>query len=131
MTTVAKVWNTAKQECLDLGMTPTVDNAKSLIKRGGTSVRTMQNYVDRKDVTDIRQKPYTNEFGEQEAFGDICERNLEYAEQFVRKNMKKFQGGVKNMNVASLYIIQKQREQLDNLKGTEGAKPYFKSSRKS
>jgi hypothetical protein len=77
----------------------------------------MKNYYNRRDITDIEQKPYTNEFGEQEAFGSICDRNLEYAEDFVNKNMKKFQGGVKNMTEASLYIIHMQRQQIQKLSG--------------
>ena len=131
MTSATKVWNTAKQQCLDLNLKPTVDNANKLIRRGGSSVKNMRNYNARSEITDISEKPYTNEFGDQEAFGSICDRNIGYAEQFVDKNMRKFQGGVSNMTIAALYIVRRQREQLDNLKGTEGAKPYFKSSRKS
>ena len=116
MTVTANVWNTAKQQCLDLGMAPNENNAKKLIKRGGSSVKNMRNYVARNDITDIEQKPYTNEFGEQEAFGSICERNMEYAERFVEKNMSKFQGGVNNMTIAAMYIMRRQRQQLNKRK---------------
>ena len=116
MTTVAKVWNAAKQQCLDLDLPPNEYNAKKLIKRGGSAIKNFRNYLDRKDVVNISEKPYTNEYGEQEAFGSICDRNLEYAELFVQKNMRKFQGGVDNMTHATLYIMRKQREQLDKLK---------------
>ena len=131
MTVAAKVWNTAKQQCLDLGLEATVDNAKKLIRRGGSSVKNMQNYHARQDVTDIELKPYTNEFGEQEAFGAICDRNMEYAERFVEKNMAKFQGGVNNMTDATLYIMRRQREQLDTLTSEGDKNVLFKSRRKS
>jgi len=116
MTVTANVWNTAKQQCLDLGMAPNENNAKKLIKRGGSSVRNFRNYLERNEITEIEHKPYTNEFGKQEAFGSICERNMEYAEHFVEKNMKKFQGGVNNMTIAAMYIMRKQREQLNKRK---------------
>ena len=116
MTTVVKVWNAAKQQCLDLNLEPNEHNAKKLIKRGGSSVKNMRNYFARQDITNIEQKPYTNEFGEQEAFGSICDRDMEYAENFVNKNMAKFQGGVNNMTIAALYIMRKQREQLNKRK---------------
>ena len=114
--TVAKVWNEAKQQCLDLGMEPSVKSATKLIKRGGSSVKNMRNYFSRREVTDIELKPYTNEFGKQEPFGEICDRNMEYAEAFVNKNMNKFQGGVSNMTSAALFIMRKQREQIDKMK---------------
>ena len=60
MTSAAKVWNTAKQQCLDLNLKPTVDNANKLIRRGGSSVKNMRNYNARSEVKDISQKPYTN-----------------------------------------------------------------------
>lgn len=107
----------AKQTCLDLGFVPTIKSARRVLKTGKSSLRSMKNYYDRKEITDISEKPYTNEFGEQEAFGSICERNLEYAEGFVNKNMKKFQGGVKNMTEASLHIIHMQRIQIQKLSG--------------
>lgn len=116
MTTVAKVWNAAKQQCLDLGLPANESNAKKLIKRGGSSVRNMRNYLSRCEIMDIEEKPYTNEFGKQEAFGSICDRNMEYAERFVEKNMNKFQGGVNNMTMAAMYIMRRQREQLNKRK---------------
>jgi hypothetical protein len=106
----------AKQTCLDLGFVPTIKSARRVLKTGKSSLRSMKNYYDRKEITDISEKPYTNEFGDQEAFGSICERNLEYAESFVENNMKKFQGGVKNMTDATLYIMRRQRQEL-NRKG--------------
>lgn len=131
MTTISSVWNTAKQQCLDLDMTPTVNNAKKLIKRGGRSVKDARNYIARQAFMNIADKPYTNEFGEQEALGSICDRNMEYAEQFVEKNMAKFQGGVNNMTEATLYIMRRQREQLDTLTSEGDIKLNFKSRRKS
>lgn len=131
MTTISSVWNTAKQQCLDLDMTPTVNNAKKLIKRGGRSVKDARNYVARQAFMNIADKPYTNEFGEQESLGSICDRNMEYAEQFVEKNMAKFQGGVNNMTEATLYIMRRQREQLDTLTSEGDTKLNFKSRRKS
>jgi len=114
--TVAKVWNEAKQQCLDLGLEPSAKNATKLIKRGGSSVKNMRNYFFRREITKIELKPYTNEFGKQEPFGEICDRNMEYAEAFVNRNMNKFQGGVSNMTTAALYIMRKQREQINNMK---------------
>lgn len=131
MTSAAKVWNTAKQQCLDLELEPTVDNANKLIRRGGSSVKNMRNYNARSEITDISQKPYTNEFGDQEAFGSICDRNIEYAEQFVDKNYKKFQGGVSNMTNAAMYIVRCQRERLNMLTVDDDTPLKFKSSRKS
>lgn len=131
MTTLSSVWNAAKQQCLDLDMTPTVNNAKKLIKRGGRSVKDARNYVARQAFNNIAEKPYTNEFGEQEPLGLICDRNMEYAEHFVEKNMAKFQGGVNNMTDATLYIMRRQREQLDTLTSEGDTKLKFKSRRKS
>lgn len=107
----------AKQACLDLGMSPNLGSSRRILRSGKTSVKGMKNYFNRREVADIAQKPYTNEFGEQEAFGDICDRNLEYAEAYVEKNMAKFQGGVKNMTEASLFVMRKQREQIKQLSG--------------
>jgi len=131
MTTISAVWNTAKQQCLDLDMKPSVGNAKKLIKRGGRSVKDAKNYVARQAFVNIADKPYTNEFGEQEALGSICDRNMEYAERFVEKNMAKFQGGVNNMTDATLYIMRRQREQLDTLTSEGDKNVLFKSRRKS
>ena len=66
MTTISSVWNTAKQQCLDLDMKPSVGNAKKLIKRGGRSMKDAKNYVARQAFINIADKPYTNEFGEQD-----------------------------------------------------------------
>lgn len=107
----------AKQTCLDLGFTPTIKSARRVLNSGKSSIKSGKNYFARREITDISQKPYTNEFGDQEAFGAICERNLEYAESFVENNMKKFQGGVKNMTDATLYIMRRQRQELNNRKG--------------
>jgi len=109
------VWMSAQQSCLDLGIMPTEDNAQTLIKRGATSVKSGQNYAARSGIQDVSQKPYTNEFGEQEILETICDRNMEYAERFVERNMAKFQGGVHNMTLASLYIMRRQRQKLDEL----------------
>lgn len=116
-TNANRIANEAKQACLDLGFEPNISSARKILKRGKSAIKGYKNYLMRREVYDIKEKPYTNEFGEQEAFGSICERNLEYAEGFVNKNMKKFQGGVSNMTDASLYIMKKQREQLDKFKG--------------
>lgn len=115
-TTANRIATEAKQACLDLGMEPSVYSARKILNRGKSAITGYKNYLNRREVYDISEKPYTNEFGEQEAFGAICDRNLEYAENFVNKNMKKFQGGVGNMTDASLYIMKKQREQLNKLK---------------
>ena len=106
----------AKQTCLDLGFTPNLKSARRVLKSGKSSIKGSNNYFARREIFDISEKPYTNEFGDQEAFGSICERNLEYAESFVENNMKKFQGGVKNMTDATLYIMRRQRQEL-NRKG--------------
>lgn len=116
-TNANRIANAAKQACLDLGLEPTFNSARRVLDRGKSSIRSLKNYYNRREITNIAEKPYTNEFGEQEAFGDICERNLEYATVFVEKNMNKFQGGVNNMTEASMYIMRKQREELKNLKG--------------
>lgn len=107
----------AKQTCLDLGFTPNIKSARRVLNSGKSSIKSGKNYFARREIADISQKPYTNEFGDQEAFGAICERNLEYAESFVENNMKKFQGGVKNMTDATLYIMRRQRQELNNRKG--------------
>lgn len=116
-TNANRIANAAKQACLELGLEPTFKSSRRVIESGKTSIRSFKNYHNRREITNIAEKPYTNEFGEQEAFGDICERNLEYATVFVEKNMGKFQGGVNNMTEASMYIMKKQRQELKNLKG--------------
>ena len=131
MTVTAKVWNAAKQQCLDLDLPANENNAKKIIKRGGSSIRNMRDYLSRREIVDIEDKPYTNEFGKQEAFGSICDRNMEYAELFVQKNMNKFQGGVNNMTIAAMYIMRKQREQLDTLTSEGDKNVLFKSRRKA
>ena len=105
----------AKQACLDLGLQPNLGSTRRILKTGASTIKNMNNYFDRREITDIEKKPYTNEFGEQEPFGDICDRNLEYAERFVEKHMDRFQGGVKNMTEASLFVMRKQREQIKKL----------------
>ena len=105
----------AKQACLDLGLSPNLGSSRRILRSGKTAVKSASNYYHRKDEADISKKPYTNEFGEQEAFGDICERNLEYAEDFVMKNLAKFEGGVKNMTEASFYVMKMQRQQIKAL----------------
>jgi len=115
-TNAAKLYEQSKQFCMDLGLLPDLENASRLLKSGASSVRGNLNYRTRKDVTDIALKPYTNEFGDQEAFGSICERDLEYAEKFVAKTMRRFQGGVQNMTEASMHIIRCQREEIKKLK---------------
>lgn len=107
----------AKQACLELGLSPNLGSSRRLLRSGKTAVKSSNNYYNRKNETDIAKKPYTNEFGEQEAFGSICERNLEYAEDFVKKNSAKFEGGVANMTEASFYIMRMQREQIKALSG--------------
>lgn len=116
-TTANRIAAEARQACFDLGLAPSLPSIKRILKTGKTSLRNMKNYYSRKDITDIAKKPYTNEFGQQEAFGSICERNLEYAEGFVQKNMAKFEGGVNNMTEASFYIMRIQREQINKLSG--------------
>jgi hypothetical protein len=115
-TNAAKLYNQSKQFCMNLGLLPDFDNASRLLKSGATSVKGNLNYHSRKDIVDIALKPYTNEFGEQEAFGSICSRDLEYAEKFVEKTMSRFQGGVKNMTEASMHIIRCQRAEINKLK---------------
>jgi hypothetical protein len=114
-TNANRIANAAKQACLELGLEPTFKSSRRVIESGKTSIRSMKNYYNRKEITSIEQKPYTNEFGQQEAFGSICARNLEYAEGFVQKNMAKFEGGVNNMTEASFYIMRIQREQINKL----------------
>jgi hypothetical protein len=117
MTTNAqKLYTEAKQTCLNLGIEPTFKSTRRLVKTGGSAIKNAKNYFSRRDVTQIKDKPYTNEFGDQEPFGSICERNLSYAEDFVAKNMKKFQGGVQNMTDASMLVMQYQRKEIDRLK---------------
>ena len=109
------LYTEAKQACLDLGLQPNLGSSRRLLRSGKAAVKGANNYYNRKNETDIAKKPYTNEFGEQEAFGSICERNLEYAENFVKKNAAKFEGGVANMTEASFYIMRMQREQIKAL----------------
>ena len=109
------LYNEAKQACLELGLSPNLGSSRRLLRSGKTAVKGLKNYTLRKDEKDISKKPYTNEFGEQEPFGMICDRNLEYAEDFVQKNMAKFEGGVKNMTEASFLIMQKQRQKIKSL----------------
>ena len=111
------LYTEAKQACLELGLAPNLGSSRRILRSGKTAVKSSTNYYNRKNETDIAKKPYTNEFGEQEAFGSICERNLEYAEDFVKKNAAKFDGGRQNMTEASLYIMRKQREQIKALSG--------------
>ena len=47
---------------------------------------------------------------------DSASRLLEYAEKFVEATMSRFQGGVKNMTEASMYIIRCQRAEINKLK---------------
>lgn len=115
-TSAAKLFDQSKQFCMDLGLLPDLDNASRLLKSGAASVRGNINYRSRKDIVDIAEKPYTNEFGKQEAFGSICDRDLEYAERFVEATMSRFQGGVRNMTEASMYIIRCQRAEINKLK---------------
>lgn len=116
MTTNAqKLYTEARQACLGLDLKPTLGSARRLIKSGSSSIRGMKNYYQRREVMNISHKPYTNEFGEQEEFGSICDRNLPYAEKFVQKNLSKFEGGVRNMTEASIFVMRKQREQLNEL----------------
>jgi hypothetical protein len=110
------LYKEAQQTCLDLGLSPTLGSARRVLKTGKTSIKSMSNYYVRREVLEIADKPYTNEYGQQEPFGDICERNLEYAEMFVERNMNKFQGGVRNMTEASRFVIQEQRKQIKKLK---------------
>lgn len=112
----AKLYDQSKQFCLELGLLPDISNASRILKSGASSVRGNINYNRRKDITSIADKPYTNEYGQQEAFGTICDRDLEYAEKFVEKTMSRFQGGVKNMTEASMYIIRCQRAEIKKLK---------------
>jgi len=116
-TNAQKLYTEARQTCMDIGIKPTFKSTRRLVKSGGTAIRSTKNYFDRRDVTNIENKPYTNEFGEQEAFGSICQRNLDYAEEFVTKNMRKGQGLVRNMTEASNLIIKYQRMEIDRLKG--------------
>jgi len=115
-TNAQKLYNEARQTCMDIGIKPTFKSTRRLVKTGGCTIRGNKNYFNRREVMDIEKKPYTNEFGEQEAFGSICQRNLEYAEQFVSKNMKKGQGIVNNMTEASDLVMKYQRKEIDRLK---------------
>ena len=115
-TNAAKLYGQSKQFCMDLGLIPDFDSASRLLRSGVSSVRGNLNYRTRRDIVDIAKKPYTNEFGKQEAFGSICYRDLEYAEKFVEATMSRFQGGVKNMTEASMYIIRCQRAEINKLK---------------
>jgi len=112
-----KLYTEARQTCMDIGIKPTFKSTRRLVKTGGVACKGMKNYYNRREVTNIEQKPYTNEFGEQEAFGSICQRNLDYAEEFVAKNVKKFQGGLNNMTEASNLVMKYQRMEIDRLKG--------------
>ena len=114
-TYASALYTEAKQICLELGLAPNLGSSRRILRSGKTAVKGATNYYNRKGETDISKKPYTNEFGEQEAFGAICDRNLEYAEDFVQKNMAKFEGGVKNMTEASFYIMRIQRAQIKAL----------------
>jgi hypothetical protein len=105
------LYSEAKQACFDLGLEPNMQSSRRILQSGKTSIKSMANYNNRKNETDIAKKFYTNENGEQEAFGDICKRNLIYAESFVKKNMAKFEGGVRNMTDASLHVMRQQRVQ--------------------
>lgn len=109
------LYKEAQQACLDLGLTPDLKSSRRILQSGKSSIKGMENYQNRKTETDIAKKPYTNEYGEQEPFGDICNRNLPYAEDFVQKNMAKFEGGVRNMTEASLFVMRQQRVQIDRL----------------
>lgn len=109
------LYTEAKQACLELGLAPNLGSSRRILRSGKSAVKGATNYYNRKNEKDIAKKPYTNEFGEQEAFGLICDRNLEYAEDFVQKNMAKFEGGVKNMTEASFYIMRIQRAQIKAL----------------
>jgi len=112
-----KLYTEARNTCMDLGMKPTFKSTRRLVKTGGVAIKSTKNYFNRREVMNIEEKPYTNEFGEQEAFGSICERNLQYAEEFVAKNLKKFQGGLVNMSEASDLVLKYQRMEIDRLKG--------------
>lgn len=116
-TNAQKLYTEARQTCMDLGMKPTFKSTRRLVKSGGSAIRGTKNYFNRREVMDIETKPYTNEFGEQEEFGSICRRNLEYAGQFVSKNMKKGQGIVTNMTEASDLVMKYQRKEIERLKG--------------
>ncbi len=105
------LYSEAKQACFDLGLEPNMESSRRILQSGKTSIKSMANYNNRKNETDIAKKLYTNEYGEQEAFGDICKRNLTYAESFVQKNMAKFEGGVRNMTEADDYVMRQQRVQ--------------------
>lgn len=111
-----KLYTEARQTCMDLGMKPDLKSARRVVKTGGNAIKCTKNYQSRRDFTKIEDKPYTNEFGEQEAFGSICRRNLSYAEDFVAKNLKKFQGGVQNMTDASMLVLEYQRKEINRLK---------------
>lgn len=111
-----KLYTEARQTCMDIGIKPTFKSTRRLVKTGGSTIRSTKNYFNRREVTSIEDKPYTNEFGEQEAFGGICQRNLTYAEQFVAKNLKKGQGLVTNMTEASALVMKYQRKEIDRLK---------------
>lgn len=107
----------AKQACLELGLSPNLGSTRRILRAGKSSIKNMNNYYDRREILEIEKKPYTNEFGDQEPFGSICDRNLEYAERFVEKHMDRFQGGVKNMTEASILVMRKQRQKIKELSG--------------
>lgn len=114
-TTANRIAAEAKQACLDLGLSPELPSVRRVLKTGKSAIKSMSNYYNRRPITDIELKPYTNEFGEQEPFGEICDRNLEYAEVFVEKNMAKFEGGIRNMTKASTLVMRKQRQKIEEL----------------
>ena len=100
-----ELYTEAKESALSLGLDANISTARRFLKNGLSSVRGSMNYTARRNVVNIALKPYTNEFGEQEAFGSLCDRNLPYAEKFVLENLNRFEGGVNNMTEAMKYII--------------------------
>ena len=99
-----RVFKQFKTTATQLGLPLTDGTSSKLFNRARSSIVGGRNYTTRKVVTHVADKPYVNEFGEQEALSSIADRNFDYAWDSVQRNKDRFEGGVNNMTECQQYL---------------------------